>query len=84
MTTYIKTLFEEKGIDLDTTIDLEGHIGLTVEILFDFITNLNLSDMKIKSIEDTYRKIDFQNGDIMHYTKFLAKGMIQSYSLNSY
>ena len=32
----------------------------------------------INQIENTFRKIDFLNGDMMNYIEFLAKGMIQS------
>jgi hypothetical protein len=60
--TYLTTLIEEKGTDLHDEIGLDGHIGLTWAMLVDFKTMLV--------------KIDFLNGDVFHYLRHLAEGMV--------
>jgi len=77
MTQYIETLLKEKNISLDTYIlENEGNFGLTIKMLVDFIYSMPVSIKK--QVENTFRKIDFLNGDVMNYINFLAKGMIQS------
>lgn len=74
---YIEILLEEKNISLETSLlENEGNIGLTVKMLVDFI--YSMPKAIIRKIENTFRKIDFLNGDVMNYVDFLAKGMIQS------
>lgn len=74
---YIERLLEEKNISLDTSIlENEGNMGLTVKSLVDFIYSMPKNI--IRQVENTFRKIDFLNGDVMNYVNFLAKGMIQS------
>lgn len=74
---YIETLLEEKNISLDTSIlENEGNIGLTINALVNFIYSMPKNI--INQVENTFRKIDFLNGDVMNYVNFLAKGMIQS------
>jgi hypothetical protein len=77
MANYIETLLDEKGISLDDTLlEKEGNIGLTIQMLIDFIYSMP-ANIK-KQVENTFRKIDFLNGDVMNYVNFLAKGMIKS------
>ena len=77
MAHYIETLLTEKNISLETSLlENEDNIGLTVNMLIDFI--YSTPNKTIKQIEATIRKIDFVNGDVMHYVGFLAKGMIQA------
>ena len=77
MTQYIETLLKEKNISLDTYIlENEGNFGLTIKMLVDFIYSMPVSIKK--QVENTFRKIDFLNGDVMNYINFLAKGMIKS------
>ena len=76
-TTYLITLLTEKNISLETPLlEREGNIGLTIDMLIEFIysTPRNI----IKKIENTFRVIDYKNGDVMDYVEFLAKGMLQS------
>jgi hypothetical protein len=75
MRKYLETLIEEKGFDLDTELEVEGHIGLTCEMLIDFICTPDMAAYH-KSIRDTLVKIDFHNGDVFHYLKHLAAGMV--------
>lgn len=77
MANYIETLLDEKGISLeDTLLEKEGNIGLTIKMLIDFIYSMPVNIKR--QIENTFRKIDFLNGDVMNYVNFLAKGMIKS------
>ena len=74
MKTYFDKLFEEKGIDLETKIEMEEQIGFTVKNVIEFLNNApkNIKDKAMR----TYTMIDFKNGDIMDFTKHLAKGII--------
>lgn len=74
---YIETLLEEKDIDLGTwLLEDEGHIGFTIEMLIKFV--YSMPDATVQEVENTFRKIDFINGDVMHYVTFLAKGMVEA------
>lgn len=70
---FIKTMIEEKGISLDTEVQEAGEPIITVKSLLDFLQLV--PDETKKTIKETFSKIDFKNGDIMHYIKFIAKGM---------
>lgn len=73
---YIELLLKEKKIDLDTYIlEDKGHIDLTIKVLIEFIYSLP-KDIILK-IEDTFKLIDFKNGDIMHFINYLATGMVK-------
>ena len=73
MTKYLATLIEEKGRSVDDTINLDGHFGLTYQILIDFIQDQTSYH---KQIKDTLVMIDFKNGDVFHYLDHLAAGMV--------
>lgn len=75
MKKYLITLIEEKGKSIDDEIQIEGHIGLTYEMLIDFIEE---QKQYHKQIKDTLIKIDFKNGDVFHYLNHLANGMVKS------
>ena len=75
MKTYLINLITEKGKSLDSTINLDGHIGLTYQMLVDFICE---NKEYHKQIRNTLVKIDFQNGDVFHYLDYLAVGMIKA------
>ncbi len=73
MKDYLITLITEKGRQIDDSIKIEGHYCLTWEVLINFICTLPSTH---KEIKDMLIKIDFRNGDIFHYLRFLAKGMV--------
>lgn len=74
---YIETLLEEKNISAETLLlEEEGHINLTIEMLIEFIYSMPAK--LIEEVENTFRMIDFKNGDVMHYVTFLAKGMVEA------
>jgi hypothetical protein len=73
MKKYLETLITEKGRDLEDCIDLEGHIGLTWQMLIDFIAGCPEYHSEIRKM---LVKIDFCNGDVFHYLTHLARGMV--------
>jgi len=75
MRTYLNNLITEKGKDLDSTINLEGHFGLTYKMLVDFICEAKEYHTQIRT---TLVKIDFANGDVFNYLNHLANGMVKS------
>jgi len=74
-TKYLTTLIEEKGGDISDAIGIEGHIGLTYEILIEFVAHQKAHHAAIKR---NLVLIDFKNGDIFHFLKHLAYGMIEA------
>lgn len=75
MRTYLENLITEKGVDLDTEIELDYCIGFTYQMLIEFIMEMKHTHTKIRK---TLVAIDFQNGDIFHYLHFLADGALKS------
>lgn len=75
MKTYLENLITEKGKRLDDTINLEGHIGLTYQMLVDFIVEAREYH---ETIRKTLVKIDFCNGDVFDYLHHLAAGMVKA------
>lgn len=80
MREYLENLITEKGKALDEDI-LAGHIGLDYAMLIDFIEQ---APQHHKTIRDTLVKIDFQNGDVFHYLKHLAEGMVKALGMDVY
>ena len=75
MRNYLTNLITEKGVDMDTDIGIDGHIGLTYEMLVDFICQSVMSSHHA-TIRKTQVLIDFKNGDVFHYLRHLATGMV--------
>ena len=75
MKTYLENLIEEKGVGLENEIQIDGHIGITYQMLVDFIVEAKDYHQEIKKVLVT---IDFKNGDVFHYFNHLAKGMVKS------
>lgn len=76
MKKYLTTLIEEKGAELDDTIKIDGHFGLTWSVLVDFIDNQPASQHA--DIKAMLVKIDFHNGDIFNFLTYLAKSMLKA------
>ena len=75
MKTYLKNLLSEKGLE-DQLIEVEGAFGLNIiemPVLVDAITNAPKHEQE--SIRKTLVKIDFMNGDVMHFFRHLAKAI---------
>jgi len=75
---WFKTFNEEKGIDPETAIEVEGPSGtnfMTLQNVFDAI--LSTSEAEQAAIKTMIVKIDFRNGDVVDYYKHLAKAIAQ-------
>ena len=80
MKNYLENLITEKGKDLeDEVITSDNHFGITFEVLIEYIV---AAKQYHKQIRMTLVKIDFKNGDVFHYLKYLANGMIAQYEAN--
>lgn len=81
MTTFaqwFKTFNEEKGIDGETDIQVEGPSGtnfMTLQNVWDAI--LSTTPAEKAGIKAMIVKIDFANGDVIDYYKHLAKAIAQ-------
>lgn len=75
---WFKTFNEEKGIDPETNIEVEGPSGtnfMTLQNVFDAI--LSTSPAEQAAIKTMIVKIDFRNGDVIDFYKHLAKAIAQ-------
>ena len=77
MKNYLNTLLNEKGISTETVLEVQGADwgtnSIPVSSVLEFINNLDINTKaKIKA---NFIKIDFLNGDIMHFMNYIAKGM---------
>ena len=76
MKNWIYTLIEEKGLNLQTTIDVEGKSGLNIIPLGVVVEHILIAPTHEQNqIKNTLVKIDFHNGDVMHFFTFLAKAI---------
>jgi len=77
---YLKTFFEEKGIDREERFTVEGvehpvfgKHEMPYGVVIDTIMQAPKDEQK--KIADMIRRIDFQNGDVKHYLRHLAKAI---------
>lgn len=73
MDTYLDNLISEKNIDLDMSLNVEGPSGLNImplRVVIDAIIGAPKHEQK--GIRNTLVKIDFHNGDVMHFFNHLA------------
>lgn len=78
---WLDTFIDEKGVDKDHLFEIEqeGEVHfLEMGVLLDFIKKCPVNIRE--SIKTTIVKIDFKNGDIMHFFDYLAKGYILQYN----
>lgn len=77
MNSFFRTMVEEKGI-LNNEFEVT-HNGMThfmnVEIVIELIESAPKHEQR--KIKDTFSMIDFKNGDLMHYIKFLAEAFVK-------
>ena len=76
MKRYLTNLITEKGRDLEDEIGLDGQIGLTWGMLVDWIAEA--AKPYHGQIRKTLVMIDFKNGDVFHYLRHLAAGMVEA------
>lgn len=78
MKNYINNLIEEKGLDIQTTIDAQGPSGLNIIPLGVVVEHILIAPITEQNqIKKTLIKIDFYNGDVMHFFKHLAGAIAQ-------
>ena len=77
MKTYLENLISEKdGIDMETIISVNGPSGMNqipLQCLVDTI--LVAPKTEQAAIRSMLVKIDFMNGDVMHYFRHLAQAI---------
>ncbi len=80
---WLDTFVLEKGIDTETTFVLDEKNGLknmhiiSVDAIIEFIKQKPqvITDM----IKSNFVGVDYNNGDVMHFFRYLAMGMALEY-----
>ena len=77
---YLETFLTEKGISLNHTFEVksEGVFGnhfVPMEVVIEFIETLSPSVQE--QIRKTLVKIDFKNGNVLHFLEYISKGMVE-------
>ena len=76
MKNYLNKLIDEKGLDKEIIIEVEGESGTNFIPLGEVCEHISKMPNFIKrKIKLTLIKVDFLNGDVMDYFTFLAKGI---------
>lgn len=78
---YITRFFEEKHIPYQT-FQIEDKTGTThfldTDVVIEAIKTTQGTEQN--QIANVLRKIDFKNGNVNHFLKYLAHGLVQQYS----
>jgi hypothetical protein len=76
---WIDTLIDEKGYDVnDIILEKEGSSGLNIIELGAVIDQIKACALKErKAIRNMIVRIDFANGNVLHYFKHLANAMVR-------
>jgi hypothetical protein len=77
MENYLNNLISEKAnIDMESMIEVEGESGLNMIPLGCLVESiLAASSNEQKAIRNMLVKIDFMNGNVMHYFRHLAQAI---------
>jgi hypothetical protein len=76
---FFKGMVEEKGL-LNKEIRVEYNDVLHIMNTTNILELIELSSAEDKQeIKNNFSKIDFHNGDLMHYLKFLALSYIKTH-----
>ena len=77
---WIDTFIEEIGIDLQKVIEIKTEKNTHYFEIGNIVENIKATTLEEQStIKNTIAKIDFYNGDILDYFKFLAKILANNY-----
>lgn len=74
--TWLTTFLDEKGTDLETTFEVVGPSGpnwIPAQVVVEFIRIA--SPQEQRAIKQTLVQIDFRNGDVLHYFRYLANAL---------
>lgn len=75
-TTWLNTFIDEKGIDREEVIEATGVSGknfIPVGCLLEAMEQAPTCEQQ--AIKNTIVRIDFANGDVMHYFRHLAQAI---------
>ena len=73
---WLDTFLAEKNIELDNTFEFNNENGfnlMTYAVVIEYVKNTATENQT--KIKNTLVKIDFLNGDVLHFLKFLGKGI---------
>ncbi len=74
---WLSVFISEKDIDREMMLEVE-HNGdihfVSVGVLESFICRMDKETLR--NIKNTILKIDYVNGDVLHFFKYMAKGML--------
>ena len=74
--TWLDTFIREKGIDTEQVLEAEGPSGtnsIPVGCIVDLMKQAPRHEQQ--AIKSTIVKIDFRNGDVLHYFRHLAQAV---------
>lgn len=75
---WLNTFIDEKNIDREKTIEVEGPSGANFIPVGCLIEAMEAAPShEQRGIKATLVKIDFHNGDVMHFFKHLAQAIAQ-------
>lgn len=73
--TYFNRLIEEKGISREEILEVQGTEWgtnyIAMGVIVDYLNNADKKTQKQAEIHLT--KIDFHNGDVMHFFNYIAR-----------
>ena len=76
MKDWINKLITEKNIDAETIIEVKGNSGANIIPLAVVIEHILIAPAHEQAaIKNVLVKIDFMNGDVMHFFRHLAKAI---------
>jgi len=76
MRKYIHTLVSEKGLNLEQVIEVQGESGTNFIPLGVVVEHIDIcNESEYGQIKTTLAKIDFHNGDVMHFFTYLAQAI---------
>lgn len=74
--TWIKTFVEEKNIDTETVLSVKGASGVNLIPVGCLIEKMiSAPKHEQRAIRDTIVRIDFCNGNVLHYFRHLAQAI---------
>ncbi len=75
-TNWIDTFIAEKGIDLEQTFEFENENGWNLMPYGVVVEAIKTTvGQEQRQIRDTIVKIDFANGDVLHFFRHLGRGL---------
>jgi len=74
--TWLDTLIEEKGIDLENTFEVKGASGTNIIPYAVIVEHIKITSKgEQEDIKKILVSIDFRNGDICHFFRHLGQAI---------